>query len=363
MTRRAHLVGTWPGRDPEHAMEAALKSLAPYLVCITDGETGDRNIWGAASIDSFRVNPDVTLVRDGNWTAGYEDTAQFRVREGVTLDPDNIRLGYALAFQRSFHAFTVLRERCGRPDLRFQVGIPTGLDLAFLTFGQAAFEDASIVEACTVATVREIEKVYAEAGDDVVFQLETPMALIAVAMAPSDERQAVTEQMARMVSDLAGRAPASARFGIHLCLGDLQHKAFAEMSDAEPLVLVANALAEYWPDGRPLDFIHAPFAAADEPPIPDVSFYESLRNLRLPDEVRFIAGFLHERLDHQAHKELLDRIEELVGRKVDIAAACGLGRRATPEDAFEAMRETRALIEESESVSTSIDARVTEGSL
>ena len=31
MARRAHLVGAWPGRDPEHAMELALEHLAPHL--------------------------------------------------------------------------------------------------------------------------------------------------------------------------------------------------------------------------------------------------------------------------------------------------------------------------------------------
>ena len=75
------------------------------------------------------------------------------------------------------------------------------------------------------------------------------------------------------------------------------------------------------------------------------SFYEPLRDLDIPDDVRSVAGFLHEKLDHEAHKELLDRIEGHVGTEVDIAAACGLGRRDNPDEAFEAMREAVALID------------------
>ncbi len=138
MPRRAHLVGAWPGRDPEHAMEAALEHLAPHLDRMTDGETGDRHLWITPSIDSLRANPDVELIRDGNWT-DYQDTAQWKVRDGAKLDPDNIRLRYALSFEGSFPSFRILRERFERRGLRFQVGIPAPIDLAVDAFGEAAW--------------------------------------------------------------------------------------------------------------------------------------------------------------------------------------------------------------------------------
>ena len=50
-------------------------------------------------------------------------------------------------------------------------------------------------------------------------------------------------------------------------------------------------------DGRTFDYLHAPFAAAAEPPIAKEAFYTPLEQLRLPEHVRFIAGFLHEKLD------------------------------------------------------------------
>lgn len=327
-------------------MEAALKHLAPYLERMTDGETGDRRLWITPPIETFRANPDVEMVKDGNWTH-FEDVVLFKVRDGVTLNPDNIRPGYSLAFQRSFQSFKNLRERFDRPDLRFQVGIPAPLDLALFSFGEAAFSDPSLIEATTAATVREIEEIAAIGGDDIVFQIETVAAMIGVGGASAEEQPAVAERLGGTLLDLVERMPAGTHVGFHLCLGDFNHTSMGNMTDARALVLLCNLIASRWPDSHELDYIHVPFAAATTPPIDDEAFYEPLRDLDIPDDVRFIAGFLHEKLDHAAHRELLERIERLAGREVDVAASCGLGRRDTPEESFEQMREAKALIEES----------------
>jgi hypothetical protein len=345
MGRRTHLVGAWPGRGPEHAMEQALSRLAPHLDRLSDGETGDRHLWCTPVIEKLRANPDVEIVRDGDWS-DYEHLAQWKVRDGHTLDPANLRTHYALAFRNSYPSFRILRENHGRPDLRFQVGIVAPIDLAIYAFGEAAFADPSILDAWQVATVRDIAAIHAEAGDDVVFQLETVVALVAIAQADDDAQPPVASQMAETMLDTVRRSPAGARFGIHLCLGDFHHTAYGAMRDVRPLVLLANAIAAGFPDDRVLEYVHAPFAAAKEPPIEAESFYEPLRELALPDDTRFIAGFLHESLDTEAHRELLARIERLAGREVDVAAACGLGRRDSDEEAFEQMRETAALLGE-----------------
>jgi hypothetical protein len=345
MARRTHLVGAWPGRGPEHAMEQALTRLAPHLDRLTDGETGDRHLWVTPIIEKLRANPDVEMLHDGDWS-DYEHTAAWRVREGHTLDPANMRMHYALAFRNSYPSFQVLRERFGRPDMRFQVGIVAPVDIAIYAFGEAAFADPSIEEACTTVTCREIAEIFGAAGDDVVFQLETVVALVAIAQAEDGAQEAVAGQMAQSMLETARRSPAGARFGMHLCLGDFHHTAYGKMRNARPLVLLANAIAAGWPDGRVLEYVHAPFAAAKEPPIADEAFYEPLRELALPADTRFIAGFLHESLDTAAHHELLARIEGLAGREVDVAAACGLGRRDSDEEAFEQMREAAALLAE-----------------
>ena len=343
MTRHAHLVGAWPGSGPERAMQTALRELGEHLVCMSDGETGDRSIWVTPIIDTLRANPDVEQVREGDGTS-YEDTPEFRLKPGQSLDPANLRLQYAHAFQRSFDSFKALRRQFDRPELRFQVGIPAPTDLAVYSFGEAAFADHSLYEAFLEATAREIEEIVEAADEDVVFQVETVVGLVAVAQADDGEQEAVANRMADQLLNVVRRAPKGTHFGFHLCLGDFNHEAYGRMRDSRPLVLLSNALAASWPEDRKLEFIHVPFAAAKEPPIAEVEFYEPLRDLDLPDDVRFIAGFLHESLDLKAHQELLERIEERVGHEVDIAAACGLGRRKSSQEAFDAMRETSALI-------------------
>jgi len=326
-------------------MDQALTRLAPHLDRLTDGETGDRHLWVTPVLEKLRANPDVELVRDGDWS-DYEHVAVWRVREGRTLDPETLlREHYSLAFRGSWPSFAVLREQHERPDLRFQVGIVAPIDIALYGFGDAAFADPSILEAYQQATAREMETIHAEAGDDVVFQLETVVALVAIAQADDGAQEGVAGQMAATMLDTARRAPEGARFGVHLCLGDFHHTAYGGMRDVRPLVLLANALAAGWPEGRVLEYVHAPFAAAKEPPIPDEAFYAPLRDLALPEDVRFIAGFLHESLDTDAHRELLARIERLTGREVDVAAACGLGRRDSDEEAFDQMREAAALLD------------------
>lgn len=349
MSRKLHLVGAWPGRNPDHAMELCLDQLAPYLRRMSDGETGDRHQWITVPGDALRSNPDLEMTKDGGWT-DYTDISAFRVRDGVTMDPDNVRLPLARAFEGSFPAFKVLRERYGRGDLAFQVGIPAPLDLAIYFLGDATFTDPSIMEALTRAHIREIERIHAQGADEVVFQIETVVGLVAVAQAPDDQQPDVAAQMAGTFKDLVARSPEGARFGIHLCLGDFHHKAYGAMRDVRPLVLLANEFARDFPAGRSLDFVHAPFAAAAKPPIPEESFYAPLQDLQLPDDVRFIAGFIHESLDLPAHQRLLERIERFAGREVDVSQACGLGRRDTVEECWEAMREGVRLIESATAV-------------
>jgi hypothetical protein len=344
MSRKTHLVGAWPGRGPEHAMEVALTNLGPHLNSMSDGETGDRALWVTASMDALRANPDLETVHDGGWT-DYNDLAQWKIKDGQKMSAGNVRLPYARAFDASFTPFKELRERFGRPDLRFQVGIPLPGDIALYSFGEGIFVDPEPVEAFTEATLREIREIAEIGGDDVVFQLETCLALVAVAQAPDEEQAAVATQMAKYLTDIAAGSPEGTRFGIHICLGDFHHKAIATMRDIRPVVLVANAVVEGWPQGRILEFVHAPFAAANEPPVEGDAFYAPLADLALPEDTRFIAGFIHESLELDAHRELLDRIEGLLGRQVDIAAACGLGRRPSEDEAWDAMQKSVALIE------------------
>ena len=347
MSRKSHLVGAWPGFSGASAMNTAFERLGPHLLEMTDGETGERSQWIGPAVDWLHGNPDVELVQAGDYSA-INRANHWAVRAGHTFDPANIELGYHRFFQRSYRAFRVLRERYGQPQISFQVGTPAPMDLArAAAYGGVGAEgqiDAAFGSAFREATLREVRAIHAEAGDDVIFQIESVVAMATVATTPQNRQALVAKQMARALVEVPAGAPAATRWGIHLCLGDYQHRAIAEMGSARPLVTLANCVAALWPAGRSLEYIHTPFAAADKPGSLDPAWYEPLSELDLPDGIRFVAGFVHEDLDIDQLREVQGMIERNVGHEVDVAATCGLGRREDPAQAWDAMDKSVALI-------------------
>jgi hypothetical protein len=341
--RWAHLVGSTPFENADEAMELALTRLHGRLRTLPDGETGERRDWIIHIVESLRRHPDLEVKREGTW-GDYDDTLTFAVRRGHTLRGETLDFGHVAAFEESYPRFCERRAALGPAGegLRFQQGIPGDFDLTLFTLGPlAAFRRRAPF---TAATLTEIRRVFERAGDDVVFQLEIPAELIFVARAPGALQPLVARLLARGVAGLARRSPRGARFGIHLCLGDMNHRALGRMRDVRPLVLLANAISRAWPEGRPLDFVHAPFAAAVEPPPLEPAFYAPLRDLRLPASTRFIAGFIHEARTIDEQRRLLGLIEAASRRQVDIATSCGLGRRDR-DSALATLDQARALVE------------------
>ena len=99
----------------------------------------------------------------------------------------------------------------------------------------------------------------------------------------------------------------------------MNHRALGRLQDASPLVLLANVVAARWPDGRPLHYVHAPLAAADNPPPGREAFYRPLAGLKLGPDIRFIAGFAHEDQDAAAQFRIRQMIEDAVGHPVDVS--------------------------------------------
>src|SRR5262249_45186159 len=191
--------------------------------------------------------------------------------------------------QQSYPAFQVLRERHRLPQISFQVGIPAPLDLAVIAFGvDATRVDESLTQAFTARTLDLVKQIRAEADHDIVFQIETVIGLVSVARAPAAVQPEVAQRMARELVKLPIAAETGTRFGAHICLGDYHHKATGEAADARPLVLLANALTQSWPAGRPFDYIHVPFAAADEPPTFEQGWYAPRRARTLPEDGRHV---------------------------------------------------------------------------
>lgn len=321
--RRVHLVGTVPADDAGAAFDLFSSTLDGRLpVWVPDGETGDRQDWIQRIVDGLRDHPDLRLEREGDWS-DYEKTPYFAVRSGHKFS--SVELDYFRYFQESWPSFQEFRERVGG-DVSLQVGVPSQIDLGLGAFG---FKPVGLTHLAPFrdANVREITRIHTVAGDDVVFQLEIPIPLILLGRMPERLQPIVANRMAAELVKVVRRSPRGTRFGIHLCYGDMNHRSMAEPEDSGALVRLSNAIVSAWPKDQRLEFVHAPFARGVEPPPLEESFYEPLGSLRLPADTRFAAGIIHERRSSEELVRLRDQVEALVGRPVDVGAACGLGRR------------------------------------
>lgn len=322
--REAHLVGSLPGASAAEAMGTALELLGPHLRSLPDGETGERRNWVISVVEGLRTHPAFEPAKPGDWS-DYDRTPTMRVRRGRSLWGASLDFGHVAAARASLPAFEAARDAAGRPDLVFQSGVPGDFDIAMFTLGPAGALRHQ--RAFTEATLAEIRDVAALAGPATVFQIEVPAELVLLTKAPPRARPALAKVLARGVTRLAAGAAPGTRFQLHLCLGDMNNKAFGTMGDVSPLVLLANAVLAGWPSEQPLDLVHAPFAAADEPATTDPAFYAPLADLRLPADVRFAAGFAHESQSLEQQREVLELVEDRLRRQVVVSAACGLGRR------------------------------------
>lgn len=338
--RATMLVGSIPGSDTRAAVELALAELGPTLLCLPDGETGARSQWVASIIDALRHHPGVELKRDGQWN-DYGDRPRYRVRRGARLDPDQLQLGYAISQRESQPIVQDLATRYGLHHPTLQVGIASGFDLALLAFGPTGA--LRYRHAFNKATGREIRSIRNTCGDDVLFQIELPAELVFASRTPRMAQRAVTRWMAGVSVELAVLADAGTRFGIHLCFGDLHHRALMTMgSSCTATVGLANAIAERWPPHVELSYMHIPLAAGDQAPSLNASYYAALRDLSLPTRTRLVAGFVHDALSADELVRVLQLVESAAGRRVDIAAPCGLGRRDI-DAARDLMRASRHL--------------------
>jgi hypothetical protein len=305
-------------------MSIALDILGPYLRSLPDGETGARRNWIISIVEGLRDNAALKVKREGDWS-DYDKTPQLRIRGGRQLYGANLDFGHVDAVADSHPEFQKLSTEHGAAGLAFQQGVPGDFDLAMFTLGIGGALRHR--RPFTEATLREIHGVRAISGPTTLFQIEVPVELVLLAKAPSRVRPRLAKVMSRSITGLAAASPPGTRFAVHLCLGDMNNRAFGTMRDVSPLVLLANAITSSWPAERRLELIHAPFAAADNPATTTPSFYEPLTELHLPAEVRFAAGFVHESQELSQQRDIRDLIESRLAREVMVAAACGLGRR------------------------------------
>ncbi|MEV0381107.1 hypothetical protein [Nonomuraea sp. NPDC050643] len=338
--RHIHLVGSYPAADARQAMTIMADVAGPYLRTLADGEVGARRNWIAHIIDDLRDHPDVELRTDGDWS-GYDDHPIYKVRRGHRFRSGLLRLGHAKEAGASYAVFKEVRAEHRLDGVTFQVGVPGDLDLALFSFGPARafvrrgpFRDA---------LVREMREIAAWGGRDVLFQIEVPAETVMVATAPGPLRALVARSLVPGLIKLVTAVPPGSRFGAHLCVGDLNNRALKRPDSVAPVVSLVKALLRAWPHDRPLEYVHVPLAAGDQPPPLRTGFYQALEPLAgLPSGIRFVAGLAHEAQDADDQRRILRIVEKILSRTVDVASACGLGRRSE-EDARRALERAVAL--------------------
>ncbi len=132
---------------------------------------------------------------------------------------------------------------------------------------------------------------------------------------------AVSRRMARQIVGHVSGVPEDVLLGVHLCLGDANNRRGITPRTTSSIVRLANDCFAEFEGVRRLDFLHIPLVDTSDP-----RHYAPLRNLRLPEATRLIAGMVYED-GHEANQTRLRHTAKALGFTPDLACACGMGRR------------------------------------
>ena len=340
--RRVLLVGSLPYQDEATAMARAVDLIQDRLIALPDGEVGerserfpngDRAAWVVGLIERLKAETELfDVVKPGQTNelglpVDFKSLPRLRPRVKRDVLGERLYLGYDRFALGSWPHFLELRESTGNQTLRFQVGFPSALDCAFTMLSPP--RALRYYQAYAAALARDANFIASQLGaENLLFQIEAPAEVIAAHKLPRPFVRLTLRPILNLVRRLDPQVP----IGIHLCFGDLNNESPFAPKKSDRLVYFAQQLINRWPSSHSMAYIHLPFAAGKSPPPKKAKAYRALRNLKLPEGTRLVAGFVHEQMTIQELTDLLHVIDEARGAPVDVATACGLGRRPT-EDA------------------------------
>ncbi|MEZ4670742.1 MAG: hypothetical protein R3E39_22795 [Anaerolineae bacterium] len=350
-TRGTLLVGSMPFASEADAMRRALTALGGSLLALPDGEIGEitpefpngkRSAWVMTAINICAADTEnwqvvKQAVNDvSGFPSDYPNVQRLKAKRSPGEMHKYLKFGYDDYFKQSYPIFKQLREEFKLPNLKFQVGVPTGLGIAFSMM--SPIDALRYADAFNKRVAHEVNEILKIASDDVVIQVEVPGEVAMSYQMPGFLVGLPVRSVLGLVRKIEPKAP----FGIHLCLGDLNNLALVHAKTLDKLVHFSNSLVAAWPASHRLHYVHFPLAEAKDPPTLDNAFYQPLAQAKLPTGTHFVAGFVHEKLTAQQHQQLLAIIEQVRGGAVDIACSCGMGRRPRPiaEQLIQSMRET-----------------------
>lgn len=359
MTRYAHFVGSLPV-DLMTGDDAVLQWFTDRtagwpvtaLPCDLDPD------WIMDYLRARKQHVDVfEIVRAGGY-ADYSDFPSYGLRSGQQLEVRQVSMDRVERIGGAVAAFESLqRERPELADTKIQISLPNPLDLAMFVFAGAAVSgglpvgkalrhfDLAVaalrqLPVFTEAVVQEVSEVLARHGDRIVWQLESPFALLSMVKATQlGSRWALAPLVARQLAGVLGRMhEIGAETIVHLCYGDYQHKSLLAPRSLAPAVSLLNRTARLLDrQGATLPPVHIPCAYGSDPAPLDPGFYAPLRSLST--DWRVIAGVVStDSVENSDRARALFEAE--LGRNAfGVATACGLGR-CTPEVARHAAEAT-----------------------
>ncbi|MBF6205251.1 MULTISPECIES: hypothetical protein [Nocardia] len=345
MTRYAHYVGSLPA-ELMTGDRAVLQWFADRsedrpvtaVPCDLDPDWILEYLIGRGKHDVFEV------VHSGDYT-DYSDFPSYGLRSGRTLEPRHVSMDRVGRIGEVVSAFESMQR--DRPELaatKVQISQPNPLDLALFVFagaavsaglpvGKALRRSNLVVDALrhlpvfTEAVLQEMTEVIERHGEHVLWQLESPIALLSMVKAEQMHAQwSLGWLVARQLASFLGRMhQIGADTIVHLCYGDYQHKSLLSPRTLAPAVKLLNQTARLSSkQGTPLPPVHIPCAYGAEPAPLDPRFYAPLR--KLDPAWRLIAGVVSpDSAENSAGALAL--FEKAAARTAyGVATACGLGR-------------------------------------
>jgi hypothetical protein len=326
-TRPVLLVGSINLATRDDALDAASRHLRDDLCAVPDGETGDRSIWVAWSLDRLREDPALVVTQEivfESPTLATASVPMFGLADGAVADAITFGpLGYADEAKASYEAFCNLRESgCFQPGTRFQVSLPTAMMFAICC--QDARRD--VLRAFERALVGEITALLEHIpAEDIAIQWD-----VAGEVQHEEQRRVdgaedsewpfveATESIARVSQEI----PETALVGVHLCYGDPDGHHVIEPRDLGVCVDMANSVGELM--RRRLDWIHMPIPIERD----DAAYFAPLAWLTLPADTELYLGLLHKEdgLDGAKRRMAAASIHR---QDFGVATECGLGREPT----------------------------------
>jgi hypothetical protein len=318
--RGAHLNGSVPLENSETVFRAVSSTLGDRVHRLPDGETGVRSNWIRFQKDVFAATGRFDVVPPD--PKSYAPLPHFTPRAGV--DPRRIvfdQLGYADAAKASYIRFAALkREAAIRPDVRFQVSLPTPLAPVATFVAPAAV--TAVEPAYEAGMMKELDEIVAAIPhDQLAIQWDAAVEFAIVEgvwpVAFTDVRQEIVDRLVR----IGDRVPPDVELGYHLCYGDAGHRHFKEPADMGKLVDIANAITSAVQ--RPVQWISMPVPRNRA----DDAYFAPLHDLRLPATTELYLGLVHITDGTEGTQRRIEAAQRALDRSFGVATECGFGRR------------------------------------